>query len=160
MSIYTTVQKAANACGMTLCTSLLTVGALCFCEPGYASKCSSSSEASTQVLATHLVTKFWNDVKEQDVTAYSRLIAKRFQGLNTAGHYNKDEQIAGLQGLTVTAFTLNNLIAARYEDTLVISYDFLAEGSGIVSGPSIDIWHKKKCRWKLISHSYVPFQVI
>lgn len=157
MSIYTTVQKAANTLGMAFCTSLLAIGALCICQPGYASKWSSSSEKSTRTLARHLVTEFWNDVKEQEVTAYSKQISNRFQGLNTSGHYNKDEQIAGLQGLTVTAFTLNHIVAARYKDTLVIAYDFLAEGVGIVSGPSIDIWHKKKCRWNLISHSYVPF---
>lgn len=119
---------------------------------------SASHEESTEKLAMALVAKFWKEVEHQNVEGYSKLLAIGFQGLNISGHYNRNDQISGLEGLTVTKFKLKNLIAARYLDTLVISYDFLAQGTGVTSGPSIDIWHQEKCHWELVSHSYVPFQ--
>lgn len=153
MSIYTNIKRFSNS----FCASVLLLSNVFICQAVQAKECCGTSERSTQKLAKHLVDKFWNDVKRQDVHAYSHLLAARFQGLNTSGHYNKEDQISGLEGLTVTSFKIKNLIASRYGKTLVISYDFLAEGQGIVSGPSTDIWHKKKCQWKLVSHSYVPF---
>jgi hypothetical protein len=141
--------------------SLLLLGSFCLTETAHAhcDKCSSSSkEISTQKLARSLVKHYWNEVKEENVKGYSRLIALGFQGLNINGIYNRNDQISGLQGLTVTKFRIEDLVAARYKNTLVISYEFLAEGTGIVSGPSIDIWFENDGEWKLISHSYVPFQ--
>lgn len=115
-------------------------------------------EDSTKHLAKHLISSYWSEVVDQDVSGYSSLISKKFQGLNESGHYDRQEQISGLKDLTVTQFKLKNLIAARFGDTIVASYDFIAEGSGVTSGPSLDVWHQKEKCWKLVSHSYVPFK--
>ncbi|MBS0635323.1 MAG: hypothetical protein JSR37_07670 [Verrucomicrobia bacterium] len=104
-----------------------------------------------------LVHSFWNCVMNQDVVCYSKKLACNFQGLNLDGVYTQQDQISGLLGLTVTSFELQNLLTAKSGNTLVISYDLYATGEGIVSGPSIDVWHKTHDGWKMISHSYVPF---
>lgn len=115
-------------------------------------------EHKAEELARCLVSTFWHDVVVQDVIAYSNLLSNQFQGLNLSGHYNKENQVTGLMQVTVNSFHLKNLVAAKYHHTLVVSYDFIASGKGIVSGPSIDIWNKIDSEWKLVSHSYVPFK--
>lgn len=142
----------------------LTLAACSICVPMHADCSSSSSscscsEVSAQELGRKLVTRFWTDVEEQNVKGYSRQMTPNFQGLNIHGIFNRQDQIDGLQNLTVTHFELRNLFAAIYNcDTLVISYDFVAEGEGIVSGPSLDTWCKVRGQWKLVNHSYVPFE--
>src|SRR5262249_33012296 len=139
---------------------LLTLGAVSLRlqahEPWICTGCNVFNE-NTEKLAKCLVSEFWLNVVIQDVEAYSNLIAKEFQGLNVSGHFNKEDAVKGLMNLTVDSFILKNLVAARYHHTLVISYDFLAKGHGIVSGPTFDVWHKIGSHWKLISHGYVPF---
>ena len=139
-----------------LCLSLMVLGTVTL-TPAPLLSLSIFDFVTPEAFGKALVTNFWNQVVQQDVKGYSFLIAKNFQGLNTDGVYNRDDQISGLQGLTVTSFTLENVFVAKYHRTLVISYDFIAEGEGIVSGPSIDVWHDRDGHWKLVSHSYVPF---
>jgi hypothetical protein len=116
------------------------------------------AQDSAQRLARHLVVHFWEKVKHQDVEGYSKQIACPFLGLNISGHYDRDDQISGLEGLTVSTFEIRNLVAERYDDSLVISYDFYAQGAGITSGPSIDVWQQEGHHWQIVSHSYVPFE--
>jgi hypothetical protein len=114
---------------------------------------------NSQELGEQLVTKFWRDVKYQRVNAYSELIALNFRGLSISGHYNRNDQISGLENLTVSEFQLRRLRVSQFGNTLVISYNLVAEGEGITSGPSLDVWKQRKCgEWRLISHSYVPFE--
>lgn len=139
---------------------MLTLSSLFISPEIQAHECSGheSSEPFFNEIGTQLVTQFWNDVENQDVKAYSHKLACSFQGLNTNGIYDRNDQITGLENLTVTDFLLVNVVSAWHHGTLVVSYEFFAEGTGIVSGPSIDIWQKTTCgSWKLISHSYVPF---
>jgi hypothetical protein len=156
MRFRSIIRVATSACNVTLFGSIVALGALCTSQPAYAQGDSSTHE--TEKLAKKLVNKFWKDVEHQDVKAYSKLLAPHFQGINISGAYTRAQQISGLKGLTVTSFKITKLIASRFQDTLVISYDFTAQGMGIVSGPSVDIWHKKDQKWKQISHTYVPFQ--
>jgi len=134
------------------------LSSVCITKPALAQSHTLSKEASEQKLAFKLVTKYWKAVERQDVKLYSHFLAPHFQGINISGIYTRNDQISGLESLTVTSFKLENLKASSFNDTLVISYDFQAQGQGIVSGPSMDIWHKKHNKWKLISHTYVPFQ--
>lgn len=138
---------------------LSTIGMVCITPSLVAFECSTSSSIneSDQKLGRKLVNQYWNDVKHQDVQSYANKISKHFHGISIQGIYDKCQQVNGLENLTVTSFRLENLVAVRYCNTLEISYNFHAEGEGIVSGPSIDIWHKKGEKWKLISHTYVPF---
>lgn len=142
---------------MRLFGSIVALGVLSSSQMAYADN---ESNKDVEKLAKRLVNQFWTDVKLAKVKSYSRLLAHHFQGINTSGVYTRKQQIAGLQSVTVTAFTITKLIASKFGNTLVISYDFTAQGQGIVSGPSIDVWHKKGHEWKQISHSYVPFQPI
>lgn len=121
------------------------------------STCKCPKAEFSQKLGRILVQRFWKDVENQNVRAYSDQFDDTFQGLNLEGIYNKASQIEALKNLTVTSFKLKKLISVRHENTLVISYDFYAQGEGIVSGPCIDIWVKKGKEWKQVSHSYVPF---
>lgn len=155
------IQNVKNAFHISLYAALLALGMLSFSQSLDAVECSSESSSSHhhsgQKLGRRLVTFFWNNVKAQNVSVYSDLIADRFHGLNIQGIYNKCQQVSGLKSLTVTKFKLKHLKTVKYHHTLEISYDFHAKGVGIVSGPSIDIWHRHGKEWKLISHSYVPF---
>jgi len=157
MSLYTITQKIAKHSYKVLLATTFVIGTVIVSQSAHADA-SRHIERDTEKLAKTLVTKFWDEVKDQNVRGYSELLAFPFQGENISGHYNRRQQIAGLKGLTLTKFKLKNLIAARYCDTLVISYDFWAKGTGVTSGPSIDIWKQGKRDWKLISHTYVPFQ--
>jgi len=158
MHLRSIIQKATRACTVGLFGFVATVGILCTNQTVYAHENSSVLfEKGSDKLAERLVTRFWNDVKHANVKAYSKLLAPHFQGINIFGVFTRSQQISGLQGVTVTKFTIKKLISSRYDDTLVISYDFLAEGNGIVSGPSIDVWRKIDHKWKQISHTYVPF---
>lgn len=148
-----------SQCG--LLAFMLVIAAL-FTSNDLQAQHNSSQGSSTEFfneIGERLVTQFWTDVENQDVAAYSKLIACSFQGLNIEGVYNRDDQIEGLENLTLTAFYLENVVAAWHNGTLVVSYNFFAEGDGVVSGPSIDVWQKTACGWKLISHSYVPFLI-
>jgi len=136
--------------------STIVCGSLCVSVPASAQEYIEKS--ATHHLASKLVTNFWNQVKKQDVKAYSKLFARDFQGMNVAGAYTRKQQIAGLQALTVTSFKITRLIASQVKDTLVVSYNFKAKGRNIVSGPSMDIWQKIDRRWQQISHTYVPYQ--
>ncbi|MCE5295104.1 MAG: nuclear transport factor 2 family protein, partial [Chlamydiales bacterium] len=129
-----------------------------FCSFLTAAQVGTNAETShSETTGYRLVNRFWTHVMKQDVRAYSNMLACNFQGLNIDGIYNRQDQITGLSSLSVTSFQLKNLTTSRSGKTLVISYDFYATGDGIVSGPSIDVWHKSGKTWKQISHSYVPF---
>lgn len=158
MYFHSMSRKILCICGISVLGSIMSLGTLSASKPKDARKELKSSKKSSQRLGFTLVNHFWEEVEEQDVNAYSELLAPHFQGINVDGIYTRSEQISGLEGLTVTSFTITNLIAARYCNTLVVSYDFTAEGDGVTSGPSIDIWEEKDHEWKLISHSYVPYQ--
>ncbi len=109
-------------------------------------------------VAHRLVHNFWSAVEHQNTKLYSKLIADCFQGLNIDGHYDKKDQIEGLESLRILRFKIHRLHAVRQGDTLVVSYDFQARGQGVTSGPSIDVWRTHGHYWRLISHSYVPFK--
>lgn len=141
-----------------VCTYLLTFGIFYFVSAD-ARECSKwCQENDSQKIGEKLVSQFWQNVEKQDICAYSKAIACSFQGLNLAGIYDREDQIFGLSHLTVTAFELKNLVQTQEGNTLIVSYDFYALGEGIVSGPSIDVWHKTSQGWKQVSHSYVPFE--
>lgn len=141
-----------------LCTAAFAFGTFALSPAAYGSECPCGrDEVNTEETAYRLVHNFWRAVKYQNVEEYSRLLAPGFQGLNLNGHYNREEQISGLENLTLRKFRIKDLVASRYGDTLVISYNIFAKGEGFTPGPSIDIWHCKNNCWKQVSHSYVPF---
>lgn len=114
------------------------------------------SDATTLGLA--LETRFWTLVQSQKVKKFSRMIPHIFQGLSIQGIYNREQQITGLTGATLTGFEIQNPKGTRTGDTLVFSYEFIVEaGSDLMPGPDVSIWKKYGKSWKIVSHSYVPF---
>lgn len=108
-------------------------------------------------LGLALETEFWTLVQEHKVQEFAQKISPIFQGLSIAGIDTRDEQINGLASSIVGSFSIQNPVASRFGDTLVISYDFIAVNSNLTSGPTISIWKKSGCNWRMVSHSYVPF---
>lgn len=108
-------------------------------------------------LGVSLETEFWTLVQEHNVKRFSKKLAPIFQGLNISGSYTREQQISGLAGATLTGFAINNPVVTRSGNTLVITYNFVATDSNLTNGPSITIWKKYGCSWKIVSHSYVPF---
>ncbi|MBA3721891.1 MAG: nuclear transport factor 2 family protein [Parachlamydiaceae bacterium] len=133
------------------------LGLLTISQASHANDCSHdrNPEKSLQKFARELVTEFWTDVQNKDVKAFSKLMALNFQGLNIAGAFTRSEQIAGLSSLNIQSFKIQQLVATRDKNTIVITYDFIAIGDA-TNGPSIDVWSKTARHWKLVSHSYVP----
>lgn len=117
----------------------------------------SCNHSNSLELGIALETNYWTLVQEQKVKKFSNKIAHIFQGLNVSGIYTRAQQIDGLTGATLARFRIKNPIAHRFEDVLVFSYDFIATGSDLTSGPTMTVWKKYDLSWKIVSHSYVPF---
>ncbi|WP_068469555.1 nuclear transport factor 2 family protein [Candidatus Protochlamydia phocaeensis] len=105
-----------------------------------------------------LETQFWTAVQNRDIDRFSKKLAPIFQGLNISGAYTREQQITGLANSTLISFVIDNPVATRFQNTLIFSYDFVAVGSGLTSGPSITVWKKYGYSWRIVSHSYVPFR--
>jgi hypothetical protein len=116
-----------------------------------------SDEKNPEALAEELITKFWKAIERQHKKAYSFLLAPGFQGLNINGRYDREQQIEGLESLTIKHFKIKNIVARCLGNTLVASYDLHAKGHGVTSGPNQDTWHRRGKIWKLVAHAYVPF---
>lgn len=111
----------------------------------------------TLELGIRLETEYWNLVKHQENKRAAKKVALTFQGLDIDGVYNRKQQIDGLIGVTLHNFSLRNPVAHRSQNILVFSYDFVAPGSDLTTGPNTTIWKKDNGSWKIVSHSYVPF---
>ncbi len=126
ISLQSTFKNIKMRCNLGLCVTLLTLGAL---STNHNLSAHDSSCESSVALARALLDRYWNDVKNENVKAYSSKIACGFQGLSLSGRiYNRNDQITGFQKIILTAFKIEEITAVRYDESLVISYNFLAEG--------------------------------
>ena len=171
MSLKIIFQEISNISKLCLFVPV-TLGALAFSQRALAnewlndrpnhhnenSKYHCNGTASAKKLGEKLEHEFWNNVKNQNVKAYSYLLAEIFQGLSITGVYSREDEINGLKQATLKKFRIENLCATQRKDVLVVSYDLVAHGKGITSGPEIDVWNKIKDEWKIVSSSYVPFE--
>lgn len=155
--IHSFKQRVYRTCNLGFCASLFVLSALSFNTTLNADD-NSCNHSNSLELGIALETNYWNLVQEQNVKKFSNKIAHIFQGLNISGIYTRDQQIDGLTGATLRSFCIKNPIAHRFEDVLVFSYDFIARGSDLTSGPTLTVWRKYENSWKIVSHSYVPFQ--
>jgi hypothetical protein len=142
-----------------MCTGILTLTGLSM--SGTANILARESSAThchafnLQESALALEARFWKRVQRQDVEGFSKCIASIYQGSGPDGINTRDQFIQGLTNATLPNFTLKNLVAKQSRDLLVISYQFIAPGSNLVSGPTISVWQASNHRWKMISHSYL-----
>lgn len=114
-------------------------------------------DLKTHQLAKRLETHFWNTVKDHNLEGLEKAISLVFQGNASSGIYTREQQITGLASVgSFNFFDLQNLIAFRDDDIIVISYYFIADSPDLINGPTISVWKKGKCHWHLISHSYFP----
>lgn len=149
--IRSSIQKLSL---LSICLSLLTLSIVCFTSPLNAES-QNQQNAENLKLGISLETKFWNLVQQHNVEKFSEKLAYIFQGLNASGVYTRQQQITGLSEAGLISFQLRNPKATRSHDVLVFSYEFIAVGTGLTSGPSITVWKKYKNSWKIVSHSYV-----
>ena len=108
-------------------------------------------------LGLFLEKKFWMSVQKKKIEKTSKMLASAFQSLNPNGIQNKKQQIEQLVAANLLGFGFNHPKATRKGNTLVFSYDLLAIGNGVVSGPQITVWKKLRSGWKIISRSEEPF---
>lgn len=152
--------KLGNTFRLSLYTCLFIFSTLSFQETYLHATCSTFDHCNALELGLRLETEYWETVQQQEIARLSKKIACIFQGLNISGIYTRQQQITGLTGVRLPFFFIENPVATCCQDTLVFSYDFIAPvESGLVSGPTLSIWRKFNCTWKLVSHSYVPFAV-
>lgn len=151
-------EKLGKASRISFCAGLFVLSTLGFQSASLHATSSTSHHCSDLELGIHLETCYWKAVQEQNIDKISEKVAHIFQGLNLSGVYTREEQIAGLTGITLPFFSIKNPVATRHDDVLVFSYNFIApDESGLTNGPTISVWKKCDCSWKLVSHSYVPF---
>lgn len=135
---------------MTFCNSLLTLNA----------SHSSHHFQRNLKLALSLENDFWVAVQKGKVHRFEEMISSDFQGFNSDGSYDKKQQIKGFKAASLLGFGINNPVVTREGDNLIFSYTLIAIGNGITSGPQITMWRKHHSAWKVITHSYVPFNPI
>lgn len=143
-------------CRVSFCVSLFTLSSVSF-NATLNAESRHHHKSDALELGIALETRFWNLVENHNVEKFSAKLAHIFQGLNVSGVYTIEEQINGLAQANLVSFEINNPKSHRFSDILVFSYDFVASGTGLTSGPSITVWKKDDNYWKIISHSYVPF---
>lgn len=114
-------------------------------------------DPDTTRLAQQLESNFWTLVEKQDSKGLNQKISEIFQAQSPSGIIPRKEFIDGLLASTLTAFSMNNLIATRHHNILVITYDFGFNGAGLIGGPTLSVWKKGEQHWKMISHSYFAF---
>lgn len=109
-------------------------------------------------LGLALEKKFWMNVQNKNTRKFSKMLASIYQTMTPNGIRNKRQQIRQLEAANLLGFGFNHPRATRKGDTLVFSYDFIAIGNGIVSGPQISVWKKMCSGWKMISRAEEPFE--
>lgn len=159
MNVLTSLkEKLVKTSRLSFCVSLFVLSAMSFQTTSLYAKSNIADHCSNLELGIYLETNFWETVEQQNIAKLSKKIAHIFQGLSLSGVYTREDQISGLTGVTLTFFSINQPVATRQKDVLVFSYNFIAPNeSGLVSGPTISVWKKTNCSWKMVSHSYVPF---
>lgn len=125
----------------------------------------SASHADHQVqsdlkLALSLENDFWLAVQKDKINHLKKMISSEFQGLSPDGPYDKKQQVKGLKDASLLGFGINNPVVTREGDNLIFSYTLVAIGNGITNGPNLSTWKKHHSNWKMISHSYAPFNPI
>src|SRR5680860_321110 len=93
-------------CRKVLSTAILACSAFALSSAAYGHEHHSNGhhEEHAHKTAYDLVDNFWRAVQHQNVDEYSRLLAHGFQGMNLDGHYNRTEQISGLENLTLRKY--------------------------------------------------------
>lgn len=115
-------------------------------------------------LALSLTKKFWMSVQQKKHTRTSKMLAKIYQALNPEGVIRtKNQQLKIFQDVDLIGFGFNKPNATRKDGALVFTYDLIAIGEGIRSGPRTMVWKKirsnrkirpngkVKAKWKVIS---------
>lgn len=103
--------------------------------------------------------KFWRRVQKKKFNQLKNLMSSSYQKLGPSGvAMNKQKQIDELKESDLLGFGFNRPKVTRKGGTLTFSYDLIAIGDRIESGPQIVVWKiiKSKCnksKWKLISRS-------
>lgn len=154
------ILRFGKLCKLGFCMSLFALSTLSFNAPSDINNCHPSDKHLNALeLGIKLETHFWKLVQQQKINQFSDELAHIFQGLNIEGIYTRKQQINGLTGATLASFNINNPVAKREGDLLVFSYNFVAHESDLTNGPSLTVWKRYKNSWKIVSHSYVPFQI-
>jgi hypothetical protein len=117
--------------------------------------CEHLNELSTERIANKLETNFWTVVQTHKNHELSEIISPSFQGLGPSGAITREEEISVLEASTIESFSLQNMIATRTEDVLIITYHFGYTGTVLTNGPTLSVWKKGKKHWILVSHSFV-----
>jgi hypothetical protein len=142
-----------RACQLIFCIGCLSLSGLSFQTPLLADY----HRYDALELGLALEIEFWTLVQNHEVKKFSRKLAPIFQGLNIERIFSKEEQIEALARSILINFDIRNPKATRSGNVLVFSYNFIAAGTGVTSGPTLSVWKKDDKIWKMVSHSFVPF---
>lgn len=102
--------------------------------------------------------EFWSAVQNHHKDILTELISSIFLGGNAQGNFDFDAEMAKLRNLSISDFTISNVVESQDEDIRIISYDFVAAGATPINDHRISVWQRKKHKhhqffWQLISHS-------
>lgn len=114
-------------------------------------------------LAWSLEKKFWRNIQNKKFHKASKMLASAYQELGPTGILNKKQQIDQFKKSNLLSFGIITPKATRKGNTLIFSYNLIAIGSGVISGPQMSVWKrmksssKTKPKWKMVSRSDKPF---
>lgn len=153
------IKKYTNKVSLGLCFGMLTFTGMTL-NP-FINLQAHEHQASIQQLANELEISFWTSVQNHNAPSLNETIAEIFQGIGAQSFFpagsviTRDEELTLLLSSSITSFTIDNLVATKKHDVLVVSYVFEYIGTGLQSGPMINVWKKMNGRWKLVNQSNV-----
>lgn len=107
-------------------------------------------------LALSLTKKFWMSVQQKKYKKTSRMIASIYKALGPDGGIStKNQQLEIFKETDLLGFGFNQPRATRKDKTVVFSYDLIAIGNGISSGPRTMVWKKIQSSGKVKSNGKI-----
>lgn len=115
-------------------------------------------DADSRLSGNSLEHELWGFVQSKNEHGLTELISPFFLGGNLQSNRNYETFLAILKNLSITEFSISNVVESQDEDIRIISYDLVAQGSIPILDHRISVWQRKKHKhhqffWQLISHS-------
>jgi len=142
--------------------ALITVIALMFLAPAAMADQKAGHEKE---LGEKLLRQLWADIKESDMVAIEKKIAKGFQSVHQYGAANREQEIKLLKGLKLGKYILSNIRITRNGPVIVATYLVSVEetikGKRLTKKPAprLSVFLKTDSGWKWMAHANLkPFK--
>ncbi|MCF8358746.1 MAG: nuclear transport factor 2 family protein [Prolixibacteraceae bacterium] len=122
--------------------------------------CSSKNEIITDPQqGNSLVNELWDNLVASDTAALNLMMADEFQSVHQDGANNKTEELKLISGLSITNYTIDNLISTQDGDVLITTYmvsvEETIEGERLSKKPAarMTVFKNNDGQWQWIAHA-------